>query len=119
MLTLEGHASCYIFPLTNKDKDHAQALKQALIHYPDNLHIDLFHEFIKPLLYPKDHSTVLGPYSKYNEPFECFYALNALRDDGNFQPARLVTQPFAKMEYFIRCTMLYQALKESTGTHYA
>jgi hypothetical protein len=119
LLTLEGHASCYTFPLTNEDKDHAKALKQALIHEPNHLHIDLFHEFIKPLLYPKDHSTVPGPYSKFNEPFECFYALHALRDDGNFQPARLVTQPFARMEYFIRGTMLYQGLKASTGDLYA
>ena len=118
LVTLGGHASGFIFPLTDEDENHALALKDALISHPNSLHIDLFHEFIKPLLYPKDHSTVSGPYSKFNEPFECFYALTALRDDGNFQPARLVTQVFAKMEYFIRSTILYQGLKMSTGNHY-
>lgn len=105
--------------MTNEDKDHASALKNALISHPNRLHLDLFHKFIKPLLYPKDHSKVPGPYSKYNEPFECFYALSALRDDGNFQPAQLVTQMFAKMEYFIRGVMLYQGLNASTGDLYA
>ena len=119
LLTLEGHPSSYKFPLTNNDKDHASALKDALVSHPDRLHIDLFHEFIKPLLYPKDHSSVPGPYSKFNEPFECFYALTALREDGNFQPAQLVTQVFAKMEYFVRGTILYAGLKASTGDIYA
>ena len=119
LVTIEGHESGYKFPLTVEDKQHASELKAALISEPDKLHIDLFHIFIKPLVYPKDHGLVPGSYSKFNEPFECFYALSCLRDDGNFQPAELVTQKFAKMKYFIRGTVLYQALKVSDGDHYA
>ncbi|KIM38957.1 hypothetical protein M413DRAFT_75527, partial [Hebeloma cylindrosporum] len=119
MVTIEGHVSGYQFPLTDQDMIHASDLKDALQANPDQLHIDLFHIFIKPLLYPKDHSTIPGPYTKWNEVFECFYALSCLREDGNFQPAGLVTQMFAKMKYFIRGTVLYEGLKVSTGDHYA
>jgi hypothetical protein len=118
MVTIEGHESGYIFPLTDEDKQHASELKAALISNPDKLHIDLFHIFIKPLVYPKDHILVSGPYSKFNEPFECFYALSSLRNDGNFQPAEMVSQKFAKMKYFIRETVMYQGLKVSDGNHY-
>lgn len=118
MLTIEGHESGYTFPLTDEDKQHASELKAALISEPDKLHIDLFHIFIKPLVYPKDHSIVPGPYSKFNEPFECFYALSCLRSDGNFQSADMATGKFARMKYFVRGTVLYQGLKYSDGNHY-
>jgi len=120
MLTFDqNHASGYKFPLTAEDVQHASELRHALISDPDGLHIDLFHVFIKPLVYPKDHSLIPGPYSKFNEPFECFYALSCLCEDGNFQPSDLVTQKFAKMKYLIRGTILYQGLKVSEGDHNA
>ncbi|KIM38448.1 hypothetical protein M413DRAFT_75856, partial [Hebeloma cylindrosporum] len=119
MLTLEGHESGYTFPLTDEDKSNAMALREALRADSTDLPIDTFHVFIKPLLYPKNHGLVPGSYSKFNEPFECFYALRALRDDGNFQPADMVTQTFAKFKYFIRGTVLYEGLKVSTGDHLA
>ena len=119
MLTIDGHESGYTFPLTEEDKRNALELKKALIAQPKKLHIDLFHVFIKPLVYPMDHSLIPGPYSKFNEPFECFYALSCLREDGNFQPPNLVTQKFARMKYFTRGTVLYQGLKVSDGDHYA
>ncbi|KIM35047.1 hypothetical protein M413DRAFT_79781, partial [Hebeloma cylindrosporum] len=119
MVTLEGHESGYTFPLTDEDKSNAMALRDALLDESTDFPIDVFHIFIKPLLYPKDHTLIPGPYSKFNEPFECFYALRNLRDDGNFNPADLVTQMFAKFKYFIRATVLYQGLKVSTGDHLA
>lgn len=119
MVTIEGHESGYTFPLTDEDKQHASALKATLLSEPEELHIDLFHVFIKPFVYPKDHSLVPGPYTKFNEPFECFYALSCLREDGNFQPPEMVTQMFAKMAYFIRSAVLFEGLKVSTGDPYA
>jgi hypothetical protein len=120
MLTFDqDHASGYKFPLTATDKLHASDLRAALISRPEDVHIDLFHVFIKPLVYPKDHSLIPGPYTKFNEPFECFYALSCLLEDGNFQPADLVSPKLARMKYFIRGTILYEGLKVSTGDHYA
>ena len=118
MLSLEGHESGYTFPLTDEDKHNASELKAALIAQPQELHVELFHTFIKPLFYPKDHSVIPGPYSKFNEPFECLYALSALRADGNFQPSDQVTQLFARMKYFVRGTMLHEGLSKSTGDLY-
>ena len=74
--------------------------------------IDIFHDFIKPLVYPKPtDQRPEGDYSKWHDPIECMYAIAALRSDGNFQPADLVTPTFARMKYIIRGTMLYEAFR--------
>lgn len=63
-----------------------------------------------PFMYPKLEGRSDGPYTKWDDVFECLFALSSLREDGNFQPAGLVTQMFAKTKYFIRSTILYQAI---------
>lgn len=60
-------------------------------------------------MYPKVEGRSPGPYTKWDDVFECLYALSALREDGNFQPAGLVTPMFSKMKYFIRSNILYEA----------
>jgi hypothetical protein len=104
--------------LTEDDIGRALVLKNALQQSPKTLHIKVFHNFIKPFLYPKIEGRSFGPYTKWDDVFECLFALSALREDGNFQPASLVTQMFAKMKYFIRSAILYEAMQHNEGSHY-
>ena len=63
-------------------------------------------------MYLKEVGRSVGPFTKWDDVFECLFALSALREDGNFQPAGLITQMFAKMKYFIRSTILYEGLRQ-------
>jgi hypothetical protein len=118
LLTIENHDSGYKFPLTEGDIHRAQTLKEALQQSPKTLHIEVFHIFIMPFMYPKVEGRSPGPFTKWDDVFECLFALSALREDGNFQPANLVTQMFAKMKYFIRCAILYESMQHNEGSHY-
>jgi hypothetical protein len=104
--------------LTEDDLDRASSLKNALQEAPNALHIELFHSFIMPFMYPKVEGRRPGPYNKWDDVFECLFALSALRKDGNFQPANQVTQMFAKMKYFIRSTILYEGMSHNEGSYY-
>jgi hypothetical protein len=104
--------------LTEDDHRRASTLKNALQESPKALHIEVFHDFIKPFMFPKVAGRSLGPYNKWEDVFECLFALSALREDGNFLPANQVTQMFAKMKYFIRCVILYEATRHNEGSHY-
>ena len=118
LLSIDGHDSGYQFPLTEDDLARASTLKDGLQQSPRTLHIEAFHMFIKPFMYPKLEGRSDGPYTKWDDVFECLFALSTLREDGNFQHASQVTQMFAKMKYFIRCTILYEAMRNSEGSHY-
>jgi hypothetical protein len=96
----------------------ASKLKDVLQHSPKEVHIEVFHDFIKPFLYPKLEDRSSGAYTKWDDVFECLFALSALREDGNFQPAGMVTQMFAKMKYFVRTAILYEAMRGNEGSHY-
>lgn len=111
LLTIPGHDSGYKFPLTGDDLDRASKLKDALQQSPKSLHLELFHDFIMPFMYPKVEGRSLGLYTKWDDVSECLFALSSLSEDGNFKAAGLVTQMFAKMKYFIRSTILYQAIE--------
>lgn len=117
-LTIHGHESGYKFPLTTDNLDRASKLKDALRQSPKSLHIEVFHNFIKPFMYPKVEGRSIGPYTKRDDVFECLYALSALREDGNFQLANLVTPMFAKTAYFIRTTILYEGMSHDDVPHY-
>jgi hypothetical protein len=112
LVTVDGHESGYVFPLTEGDLERALILKNAIKEMPKTLHLEAFHDFLKPFMYPKVEGRSDGPYTKWDDVFECLYALSALREDGNFQPAGLITQMFAKMKYFIRSTVLYEATRQ-------
>jgi hypothetical protein len=103
--------------LTEEDHGRALILKNALQDSPKTLHIEVFHNFIMPFMYPKVEGRSLGPYNKWDDVFECLFALSALREDGNFHAANQVTQMFAKMKYFIRSTILYEAMRQNEGSH--
>jgi hypothetical protein len=118
LLSIPGHESGYKFPLTEDDFARATTLMDALQQSPTSLHIEEFHNFIKPFMYPKVDGRSDGPYTKWDDVFECLYALSALREDGNFQPATQVTPMFAKMKYFIRSAILYEGMKQNQGSHY-
>jgi hypothetical protein len=77
-----------------------------------------FHKFIMPFMYPKVEGRSVGPYTKWDDVFECLFALSSLREDGNFHPAGLITPMFAKMKYFIRSTILYEAMRHNEESHY-
>lgn len=111
LLTIPGHDSGYKFPLTEDDLDRASTLKDALQQSPKLLHIEVFHNFIKPFMYPKVEGRSPGPYTKWDDVSECLFALSSLNEDGNFKPAGIVTPIFAKMKYFIRNTILYQGIQ--------
>jgi hypothetical protein len=104
--------------LTEDDLVRASKLKDAIQQSPKTLHIEAFHMFIKPFMYPKVEGRSPGSYTKWDDVFECLFALSTLREDGNFQHASQVTQMFAKMKYFIRCAILYEAMRISEGSHY-
>ena len=104
--------------MTQDDIDRASILKNCLQQSPKNLYIEVFHNFIMPFMYPKVEGRRAGPYNKWDDVFECLFALSALREDGNFLPANLITQMFAKMKYFIRSTILYQGMKHNEGSCY-
>ena len=118
LLSIDGHESGYKFPLTEDDLVRASKLKDALQQSPKSLHIEVFHLFIKPFMYPKMEGRSLGSYTKWDDVFECLFALSTLREDGNFQPASQVTQMFAKMKYFIRSAILYEAMRNNEGSQY-
>ena len=71
-----------------------------------------------PFMYPKTEGRRLGPYNKWDDVFECLFALSALREEGNFLPANQITQMFANMKYFIQSTILYEAMRHNEGSHY-
>jgi len=106
--------------LTAEDKKRAETLKLGLQGTSETkLLIDTFHNFIRPLLYPKKAALrPAGSYSKWHDPLECMYAIAALRkEDGLFKPAENVTQTFAVIKYLIRGIMLYQAVRVNEQDH--
>ena len=92
MITIDGHISGYKFPLTEDDLVRASALKAALQNDMEKLLIEIFHNFIKPFFYPKEQGRSLGLYSKWDDVFECWFALASLRNDSNFTTTETVTQ---------------------------
>jgi hypothetical protein len=111
LITIEHEDSVYKFPLRDEDLVRAAKLKEALKGDPRTIPIDAFHNFIKPLLYPKTTGRPEGDYSRWDDPFECLFALSALREDGWFKPANLITQTYAQMKYHIRGAILYEGFK--------
>jgi len=112
LVTIEGHESGYQFPLTLGDLERAANLKSGLQGDANVVLFDVFHDFIKPLLYPKQAGLrPEGDYSKWDDPLECMYAIAALRHDGTFQPAENVTGTFAMIKYHWRGAALYQAFR--------
>ena len=54
LVTIDDHKPGYKIPLTDEDKERTKTLKLCLQGKSETkLLIDTFHDFIKPLLYPK------------------------------------------------------------------
>jgi hypothetical protein len=104
------HPSDYQFPVTEQDRTNAAALKDLLKSGSEEGGIQVFHNFIKPILYAKARPDNDDDYSKWNEVFECQLALGALRNDGNFKHAHAVTGTFATIFYHIRGCILYEGI---------
>lgn len=109
LLTLNGHSSGYNYPLSANMIAAAQRLLNGLNT----------SEGISSLL-PKLHALVylcfspqpaLSPYSKWNDVLECFMAIYALKEDGNFENGADLTNFFAILKYLCRSTILYQLIQ--------
>ena len=108
LLTLSGHPSEYRFPIDDKIREDGMHLLECLNSdsMDDAEAKDALHAFVFPFLTAR---VVTGEYSKWNEVLECYLAIAALMDDGNFLDAPQLTQTFAMFKYLCRGTMLYEA----------
>jgi len=114
LLTIkDGYASSYRFPLDTDDRARGKALTERLQEVSGSLPIDELHDFVRPFLYPKPTSALGEESSKWKNVIECFFAIDTLRDDGNFKAAHEVTQMFAISHNHIRGAMLYHGLKRT------
>ena len=68
----------------------------------------LFYSFMAP---PAEDR----PFSKWNDPLQCFLAVTNLREDGTFEPAPTLTAELCRWEYNMRGTGLYEAVTEGNG----
>ncbi|KAF5348123.1 hypothetical protein D9756_010740 [Leucocoprinus leucothites] len=118
--TLDGfHPLGYSFPLTKSQKSKANDLRAILRDLAeietDNLkdhikehELDIFHSFIKEFLYPWQFEEG-RKYNRWDDPLECFMALQSLRHDGVFRAANQTTGLFAQLKYHIRGTVYYES----------
>jgi hypothetical protein len=105
----DDHPSEYKFPLTQEMVESGKSLSKAIDSTADNsLLLSLLHQVLYPCFSVSHHS---GEYSKWNDVLECFMAILALEDDGNFQTAAQMTQFFAILKYICRCTQLYESVE--------
>ena len=72
--------------------------------------VQVVHDFVQSIVYPRARTdtTLRHTPSKWDDPIERFIAINSLQPDGNFRPARLVTQVFVIFHYHIRGAILYE-----------
>jgi hypothetical protein len=112
LLTIQGHASGYQFPLTPESVAVGKSLLEDLDSDVETATLfPRFHKLIHPCFSAQNIS---GEYSKWNEILECFMAIYALKDDGNFENGADLTQFFAKLKYLCRSVQLYASV-ESIG----
>lgn len=100
------HPSGYSFPLEPSDLVNLGILRKKLIANTPKDAMDELHNFIKPLLYPRESA---DSRSQWDCSVECFIALFALRTDGTFKEAKNATKPFPVFHYFIRCAIFFEA----------
>ncbi|KAF4617471.1 hypothetical protein D9613_006448 [Agrocybe pediades] len=94
----------YSIPLNDTDKQYAQSLVDALQTNDIAAAIPAFHNFIKNLFYPRTPTS-----NKWNDPFECLFAVYSLKEGGTFASAQASTHPLAALKYFIRGIMIHEA----------
>jgi hypothetical protein len=107
----ESPLSDYRFPLTTANILAAKNL-MAILNGGRGDVIHALHVFTAPFLSGQDFSANYdySEYSKWNDVIECFLAVYALNEDGNFKSPKDVTGVFAKIEYLCRGATLYDGL---------
>jgi hypothetical protein len=107
LLSLGTHPSKYKFSLTVEARVAAEALLLTL-EDPEPLEksVDGLHSLIFHLLAAQEKE---GESNKWDDALECFLAILAMREDGNFSEAKGLTQIFAKFKYLCRSVILYEA----------
>jgi hypothetical protein len=111
MTSIEGAGTEYQFPLSQDDLARLGRLKNALTKSKTNDAIEALHDLFKHIFYPRSFPGSTENLSKWNSPFECLMAVYNLKEDGNFNAAKDVTQMFAQIHYHIRGSILYEAVR--------
>jgi len=102
----KGHLSNYVFPLPPGYTRHIVALEDCLKEPITTSHIQLFHNFIYPLL---SAQASIQEDNKWSMVLECWLAIYAMQPGGNFLDASQLTGILAKLEYHCRAVTFYQA----------
>ncbi|KAL0959516.1 hypothetical protein HGRIS_011227 [Hohenbuehelia grisea] len=110
-----------LFPLDDGDRRRGLALLEMLKvakapAVPDptlkgnsvaeNTAVLALHAFVYPFF---SAQITTQSSNKFIQVLECVYAFYALRDDGTFQPANLVTGYFARVKYLCRCIVWFES----------
>jgi hypothetical protein len=109
LLTIQGTAAQYQFPLSQSDIQAGQNLLLFLDN-PDSGAdgVQLLHAFAYPFLGAHDRT---GGYNKWMDVLECFMAIYSLKSDGNYEDASSSTHFFAILKYLCRGTILFEAFR--------
>lgn len=97
-------------PITEKQKQMVEEFSEMLKGEKEDL---LFmHQYFYSFTAPPQDDTPLG---RWKDPVMCFIAIWNLLIDGSYKPVNLVTKEFARWEYDIRSSCLYEiSLKKGT-----
>jgi hypothetical protein len=102
----KGHPSNYTFSMppdhTSPIAELEACLGQAIM---TNEHIQIFHNFIYPLL---SAQSSIQEENKWSMVMECWLALYAMQPDGGFCNASHLTGVLAKMAYHCRAATFYE-----------
>jgi hypothetical protein len=110
MMSIEGPAIPYRFPLLSSDQDRLDKLKTSLQNNKQEDAIEALHDVFKHIFYPRP---LIGG-SKWSSIIECLWALHSLQEDGNFKPPVQVTGMFAQTHYHIRGSILYEGMRNKS-----
>jgi hypothetical protein len=117
LLSLDFHPSGYKFRLTSEAREAAEALL-LILKDPEPLDRSVggLHRLVFHLLATQRRE---GEGSKWDDVLECFLAILAMKDDGNFSEPKGLTQMFAQFKYHCRSVLLYEAHKRGKAENNA
>jgi hypothetical protein len=108
--TLRPHLSQYRFPLTGVAQQAAEDLLRSLEdEEPMEVSVDTLHKLAFQFLAAQPGESADN--NKWEDVLECYIAIAAMKEDGNFKQPKGLTQLFAKLKYLCRGTILYEAYR--------
>jgi hypothetical protein len=102
---LNHHRSGYTIPLTDVQLEAGLAFFDALVAHSDQS-LSLLHRFFWTLLIVQPET---GEVADWTCPFLSYFAVLALRDDGNFMKPDAFTGILAKMKYLCHVCAIFDA----------